>query len=256
MVKMSLSEQIKQLAIKQGFAAVGITTVDKLKDLPYGWVEDVRELTPANVELPEAKSVIITVLHAWDRVYGLQVESPEWKGYSFHKPEENIEGYYLSYQISQAKAMPIIHLLAYKGYKAQFSVKLPLKTAAIACGLGQSGKSTLLVNPEYGPRLGLMAILTSADLEADEPYAGDLCGGCTKCIDACPSKALTPYHVDIRRCLTYACENPGITDFDPDIRELEKRFITRPTKNSYIECYICAEACPVGEDKIKKYRRN
>lgn len=252
---MSLSEEIKEMALKEGFVAVGITSPDKLTELPYGWVADVRDLKPPTEELPEAKSVIMVLLHAWDKVFGLQIESPDWKGYGFHGPDENIETYYISYMISMSKAWPIIAFLREKGYKAVLSTKIPYKTTAIACGLGQSGKSTLLINPEYGPRLGLMAILTSAELDVDEPYTGDLCGDCTKCIDACPTKALTPHNVDIRRCLTYAAENPGKTDLDPDVRELEKKFITRPTKNSYIECYICAEVCPIGADKIKKYRR-
>jgi epoxyqueuosine reductase QueG len=199
--------------------------------------------------------VIMLVLHAWDKIYGLEIESPDWKGYSFHSPEENIEGYYMSYMVSQSKAWPIVSYLREQGYKAQFSTSIPMKTTAIKCGLGQSGKNTLLVNPEYGPRLGLMAILTSAELDIDELFTENLCGDCTKCINACPTKALTPYHVNIERCLTYAAENPGRTDLAEDVRELEKKFITRPSRNSYIECYICAEVCPVGQDKYRKYKR-
>ena len=255
MVTMSLSEQIKQMAHEQGFVAAGITNPENLKHLPYGWVADVRDLLPPTKELPETKSVIMLVLHAWDKVFGLQIESPDWKGYGFHPPDANIEGYYVSYYISMSKAWPIVSYLREKGYKAQLTTKLPMKTAAIACGLGQSGKNTLLVNPEYGPRLGLMAILTSAELDIDEPFTDNLCGDCTRCIDACPTQALTPYHIDIRRCLTYAAENPGKTDLPEDVRELEDKLVTRPTRNSYIECYICAEACPIGQDKFNKYLR-
>ena len=160
MVRMSLSEKIKHMALEQGFVAAGITNPEKLKDLPYGWVADVRDLLPPTTELPETKSVIMLVLHAWDKVFGLQIESPDWKGYGFHPLDANIEGYYISYYISMSKAWPIVSYLREQGYKAQLTTKLPLKTAAIACGLGQSGKNTLLVNPGYGPRLGLMAILT------------------------------------------------------------------------------------------------
>jgi epoxyqueuosine reductase len=141
------------------------------------------------------------------------------------------------------------------GHKAQLTTQIPLKTTAIACGLGQSGKSTLLVNPDYGPRLGLMAILTSAKLNTDEPFTKDLCGDCTRCLDACPTKALTSYQVDIMRCLTYAAENPWKTDLPEDVRELEEKLVPTPTMNSYIECYICAEVCPVGEEQVRKYRR-
>ena len=252
---MPSSERIKQMALEQGFVAAGITSPESLGDLPYGWVADVKELKRPAEELSEVKSVIILVLHAWDRVFGLQIDSPNWKGYGFLSPEEDIEGYYMSYMISISKALPIVSYLRENGFKAQLSTTIPLKTTGKACGLGQTGKNTLLVNPTYGPRLGLMAILTSVELETDTPFTDDLCGECTRCIDACPTEALTPYNIDIQRCLTYAVENPGKTDLPSDVRELEAKLITRPTKNSYIECYICAEVCPVGEDKAKKYRR-
>lgn len=254
MVIMGLGEKIREIALEQGFVAVGVSKPEQLENLPYGWVADVRDLKRPTEELPEAKSVIMLVLHAWDRVFGLQIDSPHWKGYGFHAPDEKIEGYYISYMVSISKAWHIVSYLRERGHKAQLSTSIPLKSTAIASGLGLAGKNTLLVNPEYGPRLGLMAVLTSAELEADEPSTGDLCGDCTRCIDACPTKALTPFNVEINRCLTYAVENPGKTDLPEDVRELEKKLITRPSKNSYIECYICAEVCPVGLEKIKEYR--
>jgi epoxyqueuosine reductase len=255
MVIISLSKNIKQMALEQGFVAVGITSLEHLGELPYGWVADIRNLKHPRDELPETKSVIMLILHAWDRVFGLQIDSPMWKGYGFHSPDEKIEGYYISYMISMNKAWPIVSYLRENGFKAQLTTSIPFKTTAIACGLGQSGKNTLLVNPDYGPRLGLMAILTSAELDTDEPFIEDLCEDCTRCLDACPTKALTPYHIDIKRCLTYAAENPGKTDLPSDVRELEVKLITTPTSNSYIECYICADVCPVGEEQVRKYRR-
>jgi len=252
---MALKDEIKEMAIEHGFVAAGVTNPDNLSSLPYGWVADVKELKRPAEELPEVKSVIMLVLHAWDKVFGLQIDSPRWKGYGFHSPDENIEGYYMSYMVSMSKAWPIVSYLREKGFKAQLSTTIPLKTTGKACGLGQTGKNTLLVNPEYGPRLGLMAILTSAKLAVDAPFTGDLCGECTRCVDACPTKALTPYNIDIQRCLTYAVENPGKTDLPSDVRELEEKLIVRPSKNSYIECYICAEVCPVGDEMAKKYRR-
>jgi epoxyqueuosine reductase QueG len=243
------------MAIEQGFVSVGITNLENLKNLPYGWIADIRDLKHPKEELPETKSVIILVLHAWDKIFGLQIDSPMWKGYGLHSPDEKIEGYYMSYMISHSKAWPIVSYLREQGHKTKLTTSIPLKTTAIASGLGQSGKNTLLVNPDYGPRLGLMAILTSAELEINKPFTEDLCGECTKCIDACPTNALTPYNIDIERCLTYAAENPGKTDLPANVRELEEKIIIRPTKNSYIECYICAEVCPVGEEKVRIYRR-
>lgn len=243
----NMTQKIRKLALQNGFKAIGITTPNKLKDLPYGWVADVTELKRPEEVLPQVKSVIILALHTWDRAFFLQINSPEWKGYSFHKQEEEIEGYYISYEISKNKAWPIVTLLREKGYKAMITTAIPMKTAAVKAGLGCQGKCTLLVNPEIGARLGLMVVLTSAELEISEPFTNDLCGDCELCIKACPTNALTPYHIEINRCLAYASENPGLSSIPVDVRDVEEKVIVRPTSDSYVECSICMQACPIGK---------
>ncbi|MDR2008539.1 MAG: tRNA epoxyqueuosine(34) reductase QueG [Alphaproteobacteria bacterium] len=68
--------------------------------------------------------------------------------------------------------------------------------------IGWAGKHTCVVSRKYGSWLFLGSILTSIELEPDIPHK-DMCGSCTKCIDACPTKALTPYHLDVSKCLAY-----------------------------------------------------
>lgn len=243
---MDLTREVRQRAREAGFKSVGITAPENLRDLPYGWVADVKNLRPPEEVLPGTKSVIILVFHRWDKAFSLQIYSPMWKGYGFHSADEEIEGYYMSNQVTMNKAWPIVCMLRERGHQAVISTSIPLKTTAIQCGLGCQGKSTLLVHPEYGPKLGLMAILTTAQLDANEPFREDLCGDCTICIEACPTGALEPYRLNIKRCLTYAAENPGKKDIPLDVRELEKRLIVRPTKNSYIECTTCIDVCPIS----------
>ncbi len=243
----NLTQEIKEIALRKGFKAIGITTPKILRDLPYGWVADVTELKRPEEVLPQVKSVIILALHAWDRAFFLQIASPEWKGYSFHKQDEEIEGYYISYEISKNKAWPIVTLLREKGYRAILTTAIPMKTAAVKAGLGCQGKCTLLVNSEIGPRLSLMGILTSVELETSEPYTKDLCYDCEICIKACPTKALTPYQIEINRCLAYASENPALTSIPEDVRTIEEKIVVRPTSNSCVECSICMQACPIGQ---------
>ena len=242
----SLTEEIKKKALEAGFTSVGITSPESMRDLPYGWVADVRNLRPPEEVMPGTRSVVLLVFNGRDRAFSLHIDSPEWKGYGLHPPEEEPEGFYMSYQVTMSKAWPLVSFLRESGHQAQLSTSIPMKTAAIQCGLGSQGKNTLLINPEVGPRAMLMAILTSAKLEIDEPYENDLCGECDICIRACPTKALTSYNIDIKRCLAYAAENPGGAEIPEDVRELERKLIVRPTPNSFIECTTCIFACPIG----------
>lgn len=111
------------------------------------------------------------------------------------------------------------------------------RMAAHLAGLGWIGKNSSLITREYGPRLRLVTILTDAPLETDEPFEGDLCGVCTKCVLACPSGAVVG--------------NPFRED-DP----LEKRFIGQlcdvhlsRVRNTFGKriCGKCLASCPYGK---------
>jgi len=244
---MSLTGEIRKKAKELGFTSLGITNVGSLQDLPYEWVSDVKKLRSPEEMMPGTRSVILLVFDAWDSAFSLQIDRPEWKGFGFHPPGEEPVGYYVSNHIMMNLAWPLVNYLREKGHDAQLTNSIPLKTAAIKCGLGAQGKNTLLIHPELGPKAKLMAILTTAALELDEPYEGDLCAECERCIEACPTGALSPYKLDISRCLTYAAENPMGENVPDDVRALEKKGIVRPSPNSFIECTTCILACPIGK---------
>lgn len=77
------------------------------------------------------------------------------------------------------------------------------KPVAALAGLGWQGKNTLVLNAEYGQWLFLGFILTTYPFPEDRP-ARDRCGSCTRCIDICPTRAITgPYQLDARKCISY-----------------------------------------------------
>lgn len=70
-------------------------------------------------------------------------------------------------------------------------------------GLGFIGKHSNLINRKMGNWIFLAEILTTLELEPDEAEKNH-CGSCTRCIEACPTNAITaPFHLDARLCISY-----------------------------------------------------
>jgi epoxyqueuosine reductase QueG len=63
------------------------------------------------------------------------------------------------------------------------------KTAATQAGLGWIGKTALFVSPDLGPWVRLATVFTDAELPIGEPVTEGGCGGCRRCVDACPAGA-------------------------------------------------------------------
>ncbi|MGD7652698.1 MAG: tRNA epoxyqueuosine(34) reductase QueG [Verrucomicrobiales bacterium] len=106
---------------------------------------------------------------------------------------------------------------------------------ATDAGLGWNGKSTVQIHRKLGTWFFLAEILTTLELPADPPF-GDHCGKCTRCIDACPTRAITaPHTVDARRCISYlTIEHKG-----PIPEEFREAIGDR-----IYGCDACLDACP------------
>ena len=79
--------------------------------------------------------------------------------------------------------------------------RLSLKYCAADAGLGTIGENTLLINPRYGNRLLLAAVITDMKIEATPfPVSLPACTHCHRCIDACPAGAIRDGEVPPERC--------------------------------------------------------
>jgi len=111
------------------------------------------------------------------------------------------------------------------------------REVAVAAGLGWQGRNTLLIHPALGSYLLLGVVATTLELPPLEGQAivTDHCGTCTRCIDACPTKAITPYSVDASRCISYLT--------------IEHREAIDPAFHAAMGdwvygCDVCQEVCP------------
>ncbi len=91
------------------------------------------------------------------------------------------------------------------------------RAAARRAGLGWSGRNTNLLLPGRGSMVVLGSIITDAALRPDTEIA-DGCGTCGRCIDSCPTGALTEDgRLDAARCLAWLLQKPG--SFPVEFRE-------------------------------------
>ena len=237
----TLKARLRAMALALGFQAFGVATVRPplrreyylrwLNDGYHGtmlWMEgnNDRRLNPANF-LPGAQSILMLGLDSCQPV---------------PKADYAIARYALGTDYHNFILKRLKKLCAFMrelgGEQRPCVDTAPVMEKSIAChaGLGWQGKNTLLINRTHGGWLLLGAIFTTLKLDPDDP-GHDNCGACTRCMDACPTRAITaPWQLDTRRCLSAINKQPG------DIPEAFRMLMGK----RIFGCDACIEACPWG----------
>lgn len=251
---MALTGAIKQHALALGFTVVGIARVDApsspqptLTARLSQWLQRGYHATMAWMErtpekradprlvLPGCRSIIcIGINYLTDERANEEPGNGRIARYAWGQDYHNI----LTAKLKQLELR--IAVLAPQAITRSYVDTGPIMEKAWAeqAGLGWIGKHSNLVSSDHGSWLLLGEILTTMELEADEP-ATDLCGSCSLCIQACPTQAITePYVVDANRCLSYlTIEHRGEAATIPN--DLRQRF-----GNHIFGCDDCLDVCP------------
>jgi epoxyqueuosine reductase len=259
-----LSRQVKQAAAEAGFDLAGIAGVGDFPELDYfpGWIAEGRGGEMAYLQArdeqgrlkraslrsvaPWARSVVVCALnYNTAEPYSMQVSDSDrgwisryaWSRRDYHnvvlkklkQVEKKISGQWPGGS-GQKTQRPEIRTRSYVD-----TGPLVERVYAKYAGVGWIGKNTCIINQGLGSWLFLGVILASLELTPDLP-APDRCGSCTRCIEACPTQALTaPYQLDSNRCIAYlTIEKRGA--IPEEMRAGMGRHV--------FGCDICQDVCP------------
>lgn len=207
----AIKERIRDESLSLGFHSFGVAAVplelranyyrDWIAAGKHGtmtWMErnNDRRLQPDRlIPEAEAKSIIVLALNYYQ-------PDPE-RNYRIAKYALGDD--YHNFMLRRIKRLCRILRDDYGGQQRPYVDTGPLleKPIAEAAGLGWQGKSTILIEPKRGTWSFLANIVTTLELPSGEREK-DRCGTCTRCIDVCPTRAITaPYQLDASKCISY-----------------------------------------------------
>jgi epoxyqueuosine reductase len=146
--------------------------------------------------MPSAKTAIVLGVN-----YNKSIKSE--KDFQISEYADQQEDYHL-WVYHKAKNLATYLKQIYGANSRYFVDSAPIleKVLAKQTSIGWQGKHTCIVSPKFGSWLFLAVVLTDIEISTDTP-SKDYCGKCTKCLDACPTGALTPYKLDVKKCISY-----------------------------------------------------
>ncbi|NBC82690.1 MAG: tRNA epoxyqueuosine(34) reductase QueG [Bacteroidetes bacterium] len=245
----SLTSKIRNKSIELGFSAIGFSKATALKEdgqKLHDWLEngnhaDMHWMTRhADLRIDPEKlmatsNTIISVILNYRPAHKQPPDVPQIAKYAYGRDYHKVIKKKLFRLIDYMKEIEP-HTQA-----RAFVDSAPVLEHAWArkSGLGWIGKHSLLINRKWGSYILIGEVFTNLELTYNQHQEIDLCGSCTKCIDACPTNAITqPYVVDARKCISYHTienKNELPTSLQPQFQ------------NWVFGCDICQDICPYNK---------
>ncbi len=240
------AKRIKEYAADTGFSACGITPAieldDSIKKKYLEWIDagyqgemqylanNIDKRINPSVLVEGAKSIIVVLLNYY----------PSEKQPS-HLPQVAKCAYGRDYHKVMKKKMKRLFERIKEEFPQlegrYFSDSAPVleRVWAVRAGLGWIGKNNLLINKKLGSYFFIGELIINAEFdEYDMFYGTSHCGNCTRCIDACPTGALSPYELNAEMCISYDTI---------ELKDSAKSKLTS-THGWIFGCDICQDACP------------
>ncbi len=240
-------QQIKAKALELGFSDVGFALTEYLEqdaDYLQQWLDKNYQANMSYMNnhfekrvnpkllVAGAKSVISVLINYTPKELQHDKNAPKIARYAYGKDYHFVikDKLQVLFDFIKAKIYPSL-----EGRFFTDSAPVLDRAWAVKSGLGWIGKNTNLIHKKLGSYTLIGELITNLELEPDKPIK-EACGGCQRCIEACPTKALiAPYQLDANRCISYLT----IENRDEIPVQFEGQF-----ENWVFGCDICQEVCP------------
>ena len=241
---------IREAALSLGFDACGIAKADELtEDAAFlqSWLTDgmhgemgylarnFEKRTDPRILVPGCKSIVVVLMNYYPPEKQLD-SAPRIAKYAYSEVDYHTvlkaKLNELEKQICEVYGPESVC----SDYQHLFVDSAPVleRRWAERAGLGWIGKHKQLIHPDIGSYCFIGILMLNIETDYDSPIR-PRCGSCTRCIDACPTKALANGKLDARRCISYlTIENKN---------DIPAEFHSQ-LSNCALGCDICADACP------------
>ena len=254
---------IKDIALSVGFDACGIATAEAVGDdeaYLKEWLEkgyhgsmsylerNFEKRCNPTVLVPECKSVVVVLLN----YYPSKLQNPQAPQLAKYAYSEIDYHTVIKTKLSQLETELKKHYgegIINPSFQHSFVDSAPVleRHWAQQAGLGWIGKNKQLIHPSLGSYVFIGSLMINLALDEYDSPMPPRCGKCTKCLDACPTRALQPDGMDARRCISYlTIENKG---------EIPAEFKSM-IANKIIGCDICGDVCPWNKKWAKPHQHS